>query len=301
MKRNQPGRIIFGVVTVLAVMALTCARAAAQDVTVQGIIVARSGANMVLKTADAPKLVVVLNDDTQAKEVEGKLGMRKKELGITALVPGLPVKVKGSYDAQNRLVANTVEFKSSDLKTAEEIQAGLAPTDQELASAQQAISQNDQKIATDQKEIAANAQQAAVNKQDIVETNKRFSELDQYEVKGSVPVYFGNGSTVVEPQYKKQLMSLAQQAMQINGFMIQVQGFASSTGSAALNQKLSMERADAVLAYLEQDGKVPLTNILAPAAMGTSDQVASDATAEGQAQNRRVVVKILVNKAIAGS
>ncbi len=294
MNIHRPGRTIFSLVGLLAITALTCAGAAAQDTTVQGIIIARSGTNMVLKTADAPKLVVVLNDDTQAKEVEGKLGMRKKELGITALVPGLPVRVKGSYDSQHRLVANTVEFKGSDLKTAQEIQAGLSPTDQELAAAQKGIAQNEQGI-------AANAQQAATNKQDIVQTNKRFSELDEYDVKGTVPVYFGNGSTVVESKYKQQLLALAQQAKQINGFMIQVQGFASSTGSAALNQKLSMERADSVLAYLEQDGKVPLTNILAPAAMGTSDQVASDTTAEGQAQNRRVVVKILVNKAIAGS
>ena len=119
MNIHRQGRAIFGVVVALALMALTCARATAQDVTVQGIIIGRSGANMILKTADAPKLVVVMNDDTQAKEVEGRLGMRKKELGITALVPGLPVRVKGSYDAQNRLVANTVEFKASDLKTAQ--------------------------------------------------------------------------------------------------------------------------------------------------------------------------------------
>jgi outer membrane protein OmpA-like peptidoglycan-associated protein len=80
-----------------------------------------------------------------------------------------------------------------------------------------------------------------------------------------------------------------------------VQGYASAVGSAALNQKLSMERADNVLAFLEQNGTIPLTNILAPGAMGTSDQVAPDATKEGQAENRRVVVRILQNKGIAGT
>ena len=53
--------------------------------------------------------------------------------------------------------------------------------------------------------------------------------------------------------------------------------------------------------YLEQDCQIPLTNMLAPGAMGTSNQVASDATTEGQAENRRVVVKILQNKGIAGT
>jgi outer membrane protein OmpA-like peptidoglycan-associated protein len=41
--------------------------------------------------------------------------------------------------------------------------------------------------------------------------------------------------------------------------------------------------------------------MLAPGAMGTSKQVAPDKTAEGQAENRRVVVRILQNKGIAGN
>jgi len=55
--------------------------------------------------------------------------------------------------------------------------------------------------------------------------------------------------------------------------------YASKVGSAALNQKLSMEPADHVLELLELQGNIPLTNVLAPGAMGTSQQVAPDATA----------------------
>jgi OmpA-OmpF porin, OOP family len=40
--------------------------------------------------------------------------------------------------------------------------------------------------------------------------------------------------------------------------------------------------------------------MLAPGAMGESDQVATGKTVEGQAQNRRVVVRVMQNKAIAG-
>ncbi len=80
-----------------------------------------------------------------------------------------------------------------------------------------------------------------------------------------------------------------------------VKGYASKVGSAALNQKLSTERAQNVANFLEQQGKIPLTNMLAPGAMGTSKQVAPDTTAEGQAENRRVVVSILQNKGIAGT
>jgi outer membrane protein OmpA-like peptidoglycan-associated protein len=83
--------------------------------------------------------------------------------------------------------------------------------------------------------------------------------------------------------------------------MIQVQGYASKVGSAALNQQLSQERAGNVIDFLEQQCNIPLTNMLAPGAMGTSHQVGSDATVEGQAENRRVVVRVLQSKALAGT
>jgi OmpA-OmpF porin, OOP family len=72
---------------------------------------------------------------------------------------------------------------------------------------------------------------------------------------------------------------------------------------AALNQRLSLERARNVTNFMEQQGNIPLTNILSPGAMGTSRQVApspDETAAEGQADNRRVVVRILQNKGIAG-
>ena len=51
--------------------------------------------------------------------------MRKKQMGMVALVPVLPVQVKGTNNAQNQLVADSVKFKGSDLKTAHDIQAGV--------------------------------------------------------------------------------------------------------------------------------------------------------------------------------
>jgi OOP family OmpA-OmpF porin len=71
-------------------------------------------------------------------------------------------------------------------------------------------------------------------------------------------------------------------------------------GSASVNQRLSSERADAVLTIIQQSGAVPLTRILAPAAMGTTNQVADNHSRAGQKENRRVVVTILVNQGIAG-
>ena len=151
-----------------------------------------------------------------------------------------------------------------------------------------------------QQQAAAQAKIAA-NKAAIAAANKRFGELGEYNILGEVTVLFANGKVAVEPQYKPQLLDLAKKAKTVDAYVIQVKGYASAVGSAALNQKLSTERADNVTDFLEQQGGIPLTNILAPGAMGTSRQVAPDTTAEGQADNRRVVVRILQNKGIAGN
>jgi outer membrane protein OmpA-like peptidoglycan-associated protein len=229
--------------------------------------------------------------------------------------------VKGSNNAQNQLVADTVKVGSADLKAAMDAQAGLVQTQQqveankqeeqaELAQKQREIDAQQQKLQEQQAEIAAaqkvqaqHAEEIAANKEAIAEANKRFGELDEYNILGEVTVLFGNNRTVIEEQYKPQLAQLARQAMGIKGYMIEVKGYASKVGRAALDQRLSLERARNVTNFMEQQGNIPLTNILSPGAMGTSRQVApsSDETAaEGQADNRRVVVRILQNKGIAG-
>jgi outer membrane protein OmpA-like peptidoglycan-associated protein len=78
-------------------------------------------------------------------------------------------------------------------------------------------------------------------------------------------------------------------------------GYADSTGSAAMNTKLSEDRAKAVITYLIQQGNVPMRHSVAPGAMGEYGAAAPNETSVGRAQNRRVEVKVLVNKGIAGS
>ncbi len=308
MKETKIAKITLSATVALATLLLLGGMAVAQSTELQGVIDGRSGATMRVKSQDSGNVVVVLTDATDVQEVEGGLHMRKKQMGMTALVPGLPVQVKGSYNAQNQLVADSVRFKGSDLKTAQDIQAGVAPVEQQEQAQQQQVAEQEAQI--QQQRAAVQAQQAQLaaeqakidaNKAATAAANKRFGELGEYNILGEVTVLFGNGKTAIEPQYKPQLMDLAQKAKTIDAYVIQVKGYASAVGSAALNQKLSTERADNVTDFLEQQGHIPLTNILAPGAMGTSRQVAPDTTTEGQADNRRVVVRILQNKGIAGN
>jgi len=308
MTQRSTVRITFFVTLLLAVLLLLCGIAAAQGAQIQGVINGRSGATMTVQTPDMGNVVVVLNDYTQVEDVSGVFHARKKQMGVTALVPGLSVQVKGSYNAQNQLVADTVKFNSKSLQTATDIQAGVAPVEQQTQQQQQEIAQQQAKlqqqeaqIQATQEEQAKHAQEIAAEKAAIAAVNKRFGELGDYNIWDEVTVYFGNGEVKVDPQYPPKLLALCQKAKTVKGYMIQVQGYASKVGSAALNQKLSQERAGNVIDILEQQGGIPLTNMLAPGAMGTADQVAPDNTTEGQAENRRVVVRVLQNKGIAGT
>ncbi len=282
-----------------AASCLLCGIATAQNL--QGVIDGRSGSTMTLKTQGSGSVVVVLTPSTEVDEVQGLLKARKKEMAVTALIPGLPVQVQGTYNAQNQLVADLVKFKGNDLKNAEDYQAGIAPTQQQVQANQEQIQQSEMQIQAQKQALAAEQEQTAANQAAIAADNKRFGELADYNILGEVTVYFANGSTEIESQYKPQLLQLAQQSLGTKAYVLQVQGYASKVGSAAFNQKLSSERASNVTEFLEQQGNIPLTNMLAPGAMGTSQQVAPDTTAEGQAEDRRVVVKILQNKGISGT
>jgi outer membrane protein OmpA-like peptidoglycan-associated protein len=253
--------------------------ASAQQTEANGIIKARSGEQLTLQNKDNTVTTVVLTDTTDVGQAQGMLKKRSKAMSFASLIPGLPIKVKGVLNDQNQLVAQTVRFTGDDLKQANAIQAGMHETNQQVAS--------------NQAELAK--QNAAIQ-----EATARFGQLDDYYILDEVTILFGNGKTNVEQQYVPQLQAMAQKAQNVQGYMIEIKGYASATGNAAKNQELSEKRADNVSTILIQQCKVPLTRMLAPGAMGVTEQVGDNKTKEGQEQNRRVVVRVLQNKAIAG-
>jgi OmpA-OmpF porin, OOP family len=291
MPNNKPSGFTFIAATMLFLIGLASSTVAAQT-KVEGVIAGRSGSEIVLRTAENPKLIVLLADSTDVAQVQGALKVRQKEMSMAALIPGLPIVVEGDYNAQNQLVAKTVRFKGNDLQQAQAIQAGVAETQQQAQQNKEATEQN--KEATEQNKAATER-----NKEAVEATNTRISKLDEYTVMDEVTVYFANGKTKVDAKYNAQLVALAEKAKKVDGYMVQVKGFASTSGSTELNQKLSDERAANVTAILITQGKVPLTNILAPGAMGEAVQVEPKGS-DSAAENRRVAVKILQNKGIAG-
>jgi len=272
----------------------------AQSVKVEGLIKGRNGDTMILQTRDSLNLVVLLTDSTQVGQVQGVFKARRKEMSMAALIPGLAVKVEGAYNNQNQLVAKSVSFKGNDLERAESIQAGMHETQVQAQQNKAELEKQNAALKAQNEALQEQQKQVAANKAAIDAAIARFGQLDDYYILDQLTLYFGNGKLNIEPKYTPQLLALAEKAKTINGYMIEVKGYASSVGSTALNQKLSEDRANEVTKVLIQQAHVPLTRMLAPGAMGESHQVGDDKTAEGQAENRRVVVRVLQNKAIAG-
>jgi OOP family OmpA-OmpF porin len=301
MTRFSWPKIPYVAVLLLLSLTLLSTTVTAQTAKVEGLIQGRNGDTMILKTSDSPNLVVQLTDTTEVGQVQGMFKARKKDMSMAALIPGLPVKVEGTYNERNELVAKKVRFKGNDLKQAQAIDAGMheskvkiQQTEEELAKQKEVLEEHQAQLTEQQAKIAA-------NKAAIDAAVARFGELDDYYIFDELTVYFDNGKVKVDPKYNPQLLALTGKAKAIEGYMIEVKGYASSSGSADLNQKLSEDRANGVTRILIQQGHVPLTRMLAPGAMGESQQIGQEKTAEGEAENRRVVVRVLQNKAIAGA
>lgn len=76
------------------------------------------------------------------------------------------------------------------------------------------------------------------------------------------------------------------------GIFIEVAGYTDNVGAAIYNERLGLERAEAVRRYLYEQHQVPLHKI-SVISYGEANPVAPNTTRAGRAQNRRVVVRLL--------
>jgi len=275
MKTNQIITKVLVLIVGLVVLGISV-QAQADKLTIKGLIISRDGDNMRL-SSERGKVTVTIADDTKIKLVKGVLGIRYETMGMAALIPGLRVEVKAEF-SNNQYTAKTIKFRGDDLKTAVAIQAGMEMT---------------------QQQVQANKEGVAKGEAEDVAIKKRFSELKDYDVKGTLIINFPVNSAKLSDQSKEDLRALSTSAKQLQGYLIQVVGYADSSGSADYNTELSDRRANNVVVYLRQSCDVKISRVLSPAAMGESKPAATNETKQGKAENRRVEVKILVNRGLA--
>lgn len=257
-----------------------------QKTKVKGLIIRREADTFSVADEGNNETVVLLTDRTSVKS-KGGFFRFGKDYDVTSLLRGLPVEVEGRGNKDGQLVADKVRFDSGDLKFAKVVDSRVSPVEEA------------NKRLSGQVEEAGELSRLA--RDEAGKAHERISALDDYDVQDSVAVLFKVNSAIISPDDRRALDELASKATTTKGYVIEIAGFADSTGNTARNRVLSQQRADAVVRYLQENHDIPLRRMITPFGYGELRPVADNGSPEGRRQNRRVEVKILVSKGITGS
>lgn len=247
----------------------------------KGVVIRRDADTFTVRDRSRVDYQVLLTDDTSIK-THGGFFRGGKRYAVTDVMPGLIVEVEGRGDDQGQLVAEKVRFKESDMRAAITTDARVMP-----------IEENQKQLAGQMDELYAVAAEARA---ESAQANERISALDDYDAQQVVVVNFRVNSAELSPDARQKLDALAATALGTRGYVIEVAGHTDATGGDTKNFRLSQQRADAVVQYLAVRHKIPLRRFITPMGYGKTDAVADNVSAAGRAQNRRVEVKVLVNR-----
>ena len=258
-------------------------------------------------------ITVSIGDATQIERRNHELPFyRHTDMDVTALLPGLTIEAEGVANSNGQLEASKIWFTPDDF--------AIEVAQQQQVLANKAAAQNAQSTADQAATAAGTAQSSADQAQNsadqaslqaeaagvvgladaaaIAAVDQRVSDLDDYKIESENDVYFDRDSSILKEDAKPALADLAKLAKSFNGYLIEISGYASNTLGSKTDQKLSEERAAAVARYFYEVQNVPMRRILIPVGYGNTHSVASNADAVGREINRRVDVKVLVNKSL---
>lgn len=226
-------------------------------------------------------------------------------MDVTAMLPGLTIDAEGEGNAKGQLSASKIEFSPNDFDIAmaqeQQIQANKGAAHEAQTTANQGVAAaGAAQQSADQAQATANAagKVAIVNAASVEALNYRVSDLDDYKTVAEAAIFFPSNGSTLDDAAKADLNKLADIAKGLDGYMIEIAGYASQPGSREYNQKLSEARGAAVADYLRIDKRVPMRRILEPAGYGEAHAVGDNSDPQGRALNRRVDVKVIVNKGI---
>ncbi|MEP6919694.1 MAG: OmpA family protein [bacterium] len=282
-----------------------------QKMKLKGVVIRRDADTFTVRDNSGVDTVVRLDDRTSVKAKGGFL-RSGANYAQTQILRGLNLEIEGRGDAAGVLVAEKIRFNESDLRVARAVESRAAPLEDRASTTESKLSQveqNAQRLSGQMDELAAVANTAKGGAKAAQETadsavagvhatNDRISALDDYEPQSVAAINFKVGSAVLSQDAKAKLDDVATKALNSKGYVVEVSGFADATGSLSRNRALSQRRADTVIRYLVENHRIPLRRIVTPYGYGESNPVAENTSREGRAQNRRVEVKLLVNKGL---
>ncbi len=279
-----------------------------------GLILSRDGDLVRVRDKKSHDVITVsIVDATQIERKSHKLPFyRHTDMDVTALLPGLTIEAEGVANSNGQLEASNISFTPDDF--------AIEVAQQQQVLANKAAAQNAQATANQAATAAGAAQSSADQAQNsadqaslqaegagvvgladaaaIAAVDQRVSDLDDYNIQSENDVFFDRDSAVLKDEAKPALADLAKLAKSFQGYLIEISGYASNTLGSKTDQKLSEERAGAVARYFYEVQNIPMRRILIPVGYGSTHPLASNANAEGRELNRRVDVKVLVNKSL---
>jgi len=240
-----------------------------------------------------------------------------KKYDQSDILRGLRLEVDGVGNAEGQLVAKDIRFDEQDLRTAQALGSTVNPLETDLRAqlAQQRAEQEKlagqlqetQAVASSARAEAAAAQtsanqagEAAKQAQATADAaHNRINGLDDYEPVKTITVYFNTGSSTLSREAKATIDEAAAwvRTQDRKGWVAEVVGYADSRGNTLGNRNLSEQRAKAVIYYMATEQKLPITRLVQPFGYGALD----DNSAASRAKNRRVEIRLMKNKGIAGA
>jgi outer membrane protein OmpA-like peptidoglycan-associated protein len=293
-----------------------------QKLKVRGIIIKSSADSFTLREPDGTETVVTLTDKTNIKAAKKNWFRQYKAAGASSMLRGLQLEAEGRGNQAGELVAAKIRFDERDFKTAQALEARVDPVETLATSTKVLAESNQQRISAAEENAerlsgqvielsavasaandAAGRAQASADRAQATANNAsdRINAIDDYELLQTFTVHFRSGKADLSPEAKAEIDAAAAKVQDdtLKGWVIEIVGYADSIGKTARNRSLSERRADAVINYLVTTYNLPLRRLVQPFGYGSLNPVADNATDEGRALNRRVEIKLLVNKALS--
>src|SRR5687768_5851710 len=267
----------------------------------RGVVVKREpDAFTMAETTGGPTTTVVLTSNTEVKSHKKGVFRGSKDYAASYILRGLRLEVDGVRNSDGHIVADKIRFDEQDLRTAQALKATVDPVEAELNEKLRLQQQEQERLAGQLEEtqaVAAKAQSTADS------ANNRINGLDDFDPIKTITVNFKPGSAVLGPQSKAAIDNAAAwvKTQNTKGWMMAVIGYADTTGSSSRNIDLSERRANAVIYYIVTKYKMPLSRLVQPFGYGQLEPAAENTTKAGRAKNRRVEIRLMVNKGIAGT
>ena len=277
-----------------------------------GVVVERSTDGFTLRDERGSEMSIAVTDETVIKEQKKNFFRKGNSYTPQHLLLGLKLQVKGHGTSSGQLVAQEIKFTQDDLRIAQIISSRVSPVEMRVEEAhnrQDHLEERTEIMSGQITELnaafgvargeARQAQRTADRALSRAEnTDKRIAALDEYKESHMLVIAFAFNSSSLSGDARTQLDGLAGQTKDVKGYLIEVKGFASSDGDDNYNALLSQRRAETVVRYLIENHQISLRRIVTPHGYGELAPVAENSTFQGRQQNRRVEVRILVNKGL---